>query len=847
MPELDERLEALAQAPILLVATDFDGTLAPIVSVPEQAEANREALVALRMLSELPQTHVAVISGRAMRDLAQRAGDAGNVHLVGSHGSEFEPGLSLPLPDSAKDLVSAITQEAGAIAARFPGAHVEQKPAALAFHYRNVDEKLSEAVVEAVVRAFGDRPGVFVRHGKRVVELSVVKTDKGSALQRLRQRIGATGVLFIGDDLTDEDAFTVLSGSDVAVKVGAGPTSAPFRIADTVEVTRALARIAESRAKWITGADAVPIEHHSLLSDQRTAALVGPTGRVVWLCLPRIDSSAVFAELLGGPSAGFFEIRAAASVRPIEQRYLGHSMLLETRWPGFTVTDYLDAAGGRAFQRPGRTDLIRAVAGRGRVEVTFAPRLDFGRIATRLFATPGGIVAEGSIDPLVLYAPGINWEIVTEGQHQTARCAIELDDKPVVFELRYGTANLGATALGESIRREQNVRFWQGWVDSLQVPSTAPDMVRRSAVILKALTYGPTGAIAAAPTTSLPECLGAARNWDYRFCWPRDAAIAAHSLVQLGVTGPAMKLLDWMLGILEQSDPASLMSPVYTVSGGHLGAEGEITQLAGYRGSRPVRVGNAAANQVQLDVFGPLAQLIAALGERGAPVTPDHWRLTERMVESVARHWREPDHGIWEIRLPRRQHVHSKVMCWFTLDRALSIAQYLGSLRPEWADVREQIAADVLESGWSKAHQAFGASYEDAAPDAAALWVGLSGLLPCDDPRFLGTLDYVQRTLRKGPTLYRYRFDDGLAGLEGGFNLCTTWLIDALARCNRRAEAQDLFEQYAQLAGPTGLLAEEWCPLRRQALGNYPQAYSHAGLINAAMALAAAPAEGALL
>ncbi len=838
MSDLQERLEAVSRAPVLLVATDFDGTLAPIVREPEAVEANREAVVALRMLSALPQTHVAVISGRALGDLAKRAEEAGDVHLVGSHGSEFELGFAAALPDTARQLLGDIIADAEQIAQRFPGAHVERKPTAIAFHFRNVDEPLAASAAEAVARGPGVRPGVYVRQGKKVVELSVVNTNKGLALERLRQRIGATAVMFLGDDVTDEDAFAALSGSDVGVKVGPGVSRAAYRIADTVEVARVLAQVAERRGQWLAGAEAVAIDQHSLLSDQRTAALVGPTGRIVWLCLPRIDSPAVFAELLGGANAGYFEVRPVGDARPMQQAYAGHSLLLQTRWPTFQVTDYMDASAGRAFQRAGRTDLLRVVEGRGKVAVTFAPRLDFGRIATQLVQAEGGIAVEGSIDPLVLVAPGIRWDIFSEGPHQTARCVIDLADEPLVLELRYGTANLDAAVVREPIRREQNVRFWQGWADSLSLPAVAPEMVRRSALVAKALTYGPTGAIAAAATTSLPECFGGTRNWDYRFCWPRDAAIAAHAMVLLGVTGPAMKLLDWMLGILDRLDPASLISPVYTVSGGHLGGEGEIPHLAGYRGSRPVRVGNAAAHQVQLDVFGPLAELIAALGERGASVTPEHWRLTERMVESVIRHWSEPDHGIWEIRLPRRQHVHSKVMCWYTMDRALSVARYLGRKRPEWADVRDRIAADVLENGWSRAAQVFGTSYDDPSPDAATLWIGLSGLLAPNDPRFTATVDYVERVLRRGPTVYRYRFDDGLPGLEGGFNLCTTWLVEALARSGKRHEASELFDQYVRLAGPTGLLAEEFAPESRQALGNFPQVYSHAGLIRAACVLA---------
>jgi trehalose-phosphatase len=837
MAELFEKLDGASRAPVLLVASDYDGTLAPIVSDPVQAEANRESVAALRMLSQLPQTYVAVVSGRALDDLARRTRDVGEIHLVGSHGSEFEAGIARPLPDQARELLREITQETQRIADRFPGSMIESKPASLAFHYRNVDGEGEAAVVDAVVSGPGRRPGVHLRHGKKVIELSVIEINKGAALQRLRQRIGATAVVFVGDDVTDEDAFLTLTGPDLAIKVGPGSSAAPHRVESTVDVARLLARLAERRADWLAGAEAVPIEQHALISDQRTVALIGPTGRMVWLCLPRIDSAAVFAELLGGPAAGFFEIKSAEHARPLAQAYVGNSFVLWTQWPRFSVTDYLDASAGRGYQRAGRSDLIRAIKGHGRVVITFAPRLDFGRIATRLAAAPNGIIVEGALDPLVLYAPGISWTISDDGQHQTAHSIVELADAPIVLELRYGTANLEPAARPEPFRREQNQGFWQGWAGTISVPAVAPEMVRRSALLIKALTYGPSGAIAAAATTSLPECAGGVRNWDYRFSWPRDAAMAAHALVQLGASGAALKLLDWLMGILDQAEPGSVISPVYTVSGGHLSAEGEIPSLAGYRGSRPVRIGNAAAHQVQLDVFGPIADLIASLAERGAPVTPDHWRLLERMVDVVARHWREPDHGIWEFRLPRRLHVHSRTMCWLTLDRAVTVGRYLGLSRPHWTTLRDEIAADVLERGWSPAREAFVGSYDDDVPDAAALWVGLSGLLPPDDPRFLSTVAYVEKSLRAGPSVYRYRFDDGLPGMEGAFNLCTTWLIEAYCRTGRQQEAADLLEQYAKLAGPTGLLAEEVEPRSGRALGNYPQIYAHLGLINAALAV----------
>jgi len=838
MDDLDASLDEIARAPLLLVASDYDGTIAPIVSDPSLAESNRDSLVALKALAAMPQTHVAIISGRALKDLSCRVSDNEDAHLVGSHGSEFEAGFAVPMPPESGELLARLKMELRRIAAQLPGAMIEEKPAGLAFHYRNADERSAAAAVEQVFAGPARWQGVYVRHGKKVVELSVVETDKGAALQRIRQRLGARSVLYLGDDITDEDAFATLAGPDVAIKVGPGETRAKFRIADTLEAARVLARVAERRADWLAGAEAIPIDQHALLSDQRTVALVSPRGRIVWLCLPRLDSSAFFAELVGGPVAGFFEIRPASGANPIRQQYVGNSFILRTDWPGLRLIDYLDCTGGRAFQRAGRTDLIRVIEGFGRVRITFAPRLDFGRVETRLRATETALQIEGTLDSCVLVAPGIRWGIVEEGRHQTAVADLDLRGAPVVLELRYGTGNLAPDRTPEAERREQTERFWSGWAANLSLPDVCPDLVRRSALVLKALSYGPTGAIAAAATTSLPEHAGGVRNWDYRFCWPRDAAMAAATLTRLGTTGPAVKLLDWLLGIVEQCEPPAFIRPVYTVTGGHLGTEADVAELAGYRGSRPVRVGNAAAHQIQLDVLGPIADLLALLAQRGAALSFEHWRLVEAMVSAVAARWQEADHGIWEVRRARQHHVHSKVMCWQTVDRALQVAAYLGRHRPDWLDLRQTIADDVLTRGWNPQRRIFCATYEGSEVDAAALSVGLSGLLSASDERFTATVGAVERELRAGATVYRYRYDDGLPGIEGGFHLCTSWLIEAYALTGQWKKAQMLFDQYVAMMQPPYLLSEEYDPIQRQALGNYPQAYSHLGLINAALRMA---------
>jgi trehalose-phosphatase len=843
--DLEQPLAPLARTPVLLVATDYDGTLAPIVTDPATAQPLRESVVALRQLASLANTHVAVISGRALRDLARMVGDPEDVHLVGSHGSEFDPDFVGSLTEEARALHERVHEELAGIAARVPGARLEAKPASVAFHYREAPEELADDALRAVQQGPGALEGVFTRHGKKVVELAVLSTHKGTALAQLRQRVGATAVLFIGDDATDEDAFAALSGPDLAVKVGDGPSRAMQRIPDPAAVARLLAQLAELRAAWLAGADAVPIEDHACLSDQRTFALVTPSARITWLCLPRLDSPALFAELLGGPAAGHFTVAPLDGERPRGQRWLGDSFVLETRWDRFRVVDFLDASGGRPQLRSGRTDLVRRVEGRGRVRVELAPRLDFGRIPTRLRALDGGIAIEPSNDPIVLRAPGVHWTITDEGSHQTARAEVDLDAGPVELELRYGTGSVRASTPPTEQRERQTELFWSSWASGLVVPADGETRgvgdgarIRRSALVLKALCHGPTGAIAAAATTSLPEHAGGIRNWDYRYCWLRDAALSAAALVRLGSTAEALGYLGWVLAVVDRIAAPERLQPLYCVGGEALGSEAEIGELPGYRGSRPVRVGNLAAHQLQIDVFGPIVELVALLAERDAPLSSEHWRLVEGLVGAVAARWQEPDHGIWEIRRAPRHHVHSKVMCWIAADRGARIAELFGRERADWRELADRIAADVLQNGWKDEPGAFVAAYDGHDLDAAALAIGLSGLLPPDDPRWRATVQAVEQGLREGPTVFRYRADDGLPGAEGGFHLCSAWLVQALLSLGRRDDARALFEAMAACSGLTAMLSEQYDPVSSMSLGNTPQAYSHLAIIEAALALA---------
>ena len=837
--DLDQALEAIARVPILLVATDYDGTLSPIVDNPDDAKPVRESIIALRALATLSGTHCAVISGRSLSDLANLSSLDGQIMLVGSHGSEFDQDFVRTLTDEQVLLRQRIHDEMHRIAAEDKRFHIETKPASIAFHYRNVADEKAEKAVNELLAGAATWDDVRVKSGKKVIELAVVHTSKGDCIDALRHRVGATAVVYFGDDITDEDAFVRLHGPDVSVKVGTGDSAATFRIHDPTEVARRLARLASAREAFLAGADAIPIERHALLSDGRVMALVSPGAKISWMCAPRVDGPALFSELLGGPAAGHFTIEPAKPDNDPQQQYDGTSLVLKTTWPRLTVTDFLDCSAGKPTQRAGRTDLIRQIEGRGEVCITFAPRLDFGRLPTRLVIRDGGLEIDDTIDPIVLRAPGVEWELLDEGSHQTAVGKVTLRGEPLRLELRYGTGSLREQqTLPPQERYRRTKLYWESWADRLVLPKREGPLVRRSALVLKGLCYGPTGGIVAAATTSLPEHLGGIRNWDYRYCWLRDAAMSASALVKLGSFSEAMAFLDWMLAVVDRAAAPERLMPLYTVTGHEVGAEAEIAELAGYAGSRPVRVGNAARGQVQLDVFGPIAELVWQLLLAEAPVSSEHWRLVEAMVGAVEARWHEPDHGIWEIRKPRRHHVHSKVMCWLAVDRGIQISErFLDRKKPAWEKLRQTIAEDILEKAWHKNSNAYTAAYGADDLDAASLMIGLMGLVDCTDSRFMATIDAIDKRLRMGPTVFRYLADDGLPGREGGFFICASWLVDSFYKAGRRDEAESLFESMIELAGPEGLLPEQYDPLLQRTLGNHPQAYSHIGLIENALTL----------
>ncbi|HEX7308869.1 trehalose-phosphatase [Lentzea sp.] len=833
--ELRRAIVQLARTPRLLVASDYDGTLAPIVADPEQARPLPESVNALRSLASLHETTSAVISGRALRDLATLSRLPGEVHLVGSHGSEFDVGFVHALDGDAKALLRRLEAELEQIADGQEGVQLEVKPASVAVHVRRA---ASEAIGEAVLSAVRSGPctwdGVQVTEGKAVIELAVVETNKGQALDILRHQVGATAAIFLGDDVTDEKAFARLSGPDVGIRVGAGESLAEHYVADPSDVATVLAFLLEERRAWLHGDQAVPIERLTMLANERSVALVTPDAKVNWLCHPEPDSAAIFADLLGGPAAGHFSIKPEHGSLPLGQRYLPGTMIVETRWSRLLVTDYLEQN-----LASHRTDLVRRISGSTNAVITFAPRPEFGQVPVRLLRERDGLRVVGTSDPMVLRSPGVDWEITSDGQQETARAVVRpREGAPVLLELRCGTDDISEHPLNESVRRDLAASYWSDWAAGLHLPKVQTDLVLRSALTLRGLVHKDSGSIMAAATTSLPEELGGVRNWDYRYCWLRDGAMTAAALVSVGSYAEADGFLAWLHGVLETIPGPERLHPLYTLHGTQLGAEAVIDTLPGYAGSRPVRVGNLANQQVQLDVFGPVVDLVVQLATARGALSDADWAMVQAMAEAVSRRWHEPDHGIWEERHAPRHHVYSKVMCWLTIDRAIKLGEQFGrELDPSWVPLRDTISTDVLKNGWNDEVQSFTTAYDGDDLDAASLFVGLSGLIDPTDERFQSTVTAIEAELRSGSTVYRYHRDDGLPGDEGGFHLCAAWMIESYLLTGRRTEAEELFGQIVAAAGPTGLLPEEYDPIAERSLGNHPQAYSHLGLIRCAQLL----------
>ncbi|MCA9551697.1 MAG: glycoside hydrolase family 15 protein [Myxococcales bacterium] len=566
-----------------------------------------------------------------------------------------------------------------------------------------------------------------------------------------------------------------------------------------------------------------PIDHHALLSDNRGLALVEPSGAVVWLCAPRPDDPPLFGRLLD-PGAGAFELAPATGVWA-SQAYDGDTLVLRSEGRALTLTDYLD------LECRSGCRLVRCVEGRGRVRVSFAPRLDLGARATSLVPAEGGWRVAGT-DVVLRCEPPIPLELRQDGLHQTLVAEVEVDGR-LLLEL---AVDADLPVAPEPARRAATAAAWRSWLDTLTLPPGPRALFARSALTLKALVHAPTGAILAAATCSLPEVLGGVRNWDYRFCWPRDASYAAATLARLGDPSVGLGLLEWLKRCAGDLERADMLEPLYTVAGERL--EGEVLreELDGYAGSRPVRVGNGAAGQTQLDAFGPVIDLCAVLEEAGARLDAGHLALLEQLCDAITRSWDREGHGVWELRARARSHVYSRGMCWLALTRGAQVLARAGRDVARYEAEAARIQAQVAARGFHPEAQAFTMAYGEPELDAAVLKLIGSGFFT-EVAQERATVMAIERALGRGPVIDRYRMDDGLPGAEGGFILCAFWLVEALWRVGERDAARARFEALRGIAGPLGLYCEEYDPEAGLGLGNFPQAYSQLGLLDAARVL----------
>jgi GH15 family glucan-1,4-alpha-glucosidase len=577
-----------------------------------------------------------------------------------------------------------------------------------------------------------------------------------------------------------------------------------------------------------------PIEGYALIGDTQTAALVADDGSIDWLCVPRFDSGACFAALLGDTSNGHWGIGPASGARATRRRYRDGTLVLETEWdtPEGTVR-LVDCMPARD-QHIDVVRMVEGVSGRVRMTMDLTIRFDYGSILPWVRRVDGGVTFVSGPYALRLATP-----VRLRGHdfRHTAEFEVSAGDR-VPFVLTGSASHLPWPEVPDATEAlDRTTAFWEDWSKGCTYAGEWPEMVLRSAITLKALTFAPTGGIVAAPTTSLPEWLGSVRNWDYRYCWLRDATFTIYSLTSAGFKEEAVAFRDWLLRAVA-GDPAHLQI-MYGAAGERRLDEYTVDWLHGYAASRPVRVGNAAHRQYQLDVYGEVVDAMHQMRCLGVEEDPNAWALQTAILEFLEDGWRQPDEGIWEVRGGRRDFVHSKVMAWVAFDRAVAATETFGLDGPadRWRAARDEVHREVLEHGYDAERNTFTQSYGSSALDASTLMIPLVGFLPPDDPRVAGTVDAVQRELVHDGFVLRYHSEQGVDGLppgEGAFLPCSFWLADALGLLGRTEEARALFERLAGLSNDVGLLSEEYDPAAGRMLGNFPQAFTHVSLVNTA-------------
>jgi len=587
----------------------------------------------------------------------------------------------------------------------------------------------------------------------------------------------------------------------------------------------------------------VRLEDYALIGDMQTAALVGRDGSVDWLCLPRFDSASCFASLLGDETHGRWLVAPAGEVTAISRRYRPGTLVLETDFElaegTVRVIDFMPRRGDGP---PRLMRIIEGVRGRVPMRVELALRPDYGSITPWVERAPDGVIATAGPDAFRLSTPlALEME---DGSVRAAFTAVEgaRERLTLTWHLSYAEAPAVEDADSALARTEA---WWREWSGRCRYEGAYRDEVVTSLIALKAMTSETTGAVIAAPTTSLPEDIGGERNWDYRYCWLRDSVLTLEALLASGYTEEALAFRDFLLRV-GTGDPA-MIQIMYGVGGERRLTEFELDGLPGYEGSRPVRVGNAASEQFQLDVYGEVAGVMFIGAAAMGAIETRFWPRWRAIVEHVETIWRRPDDGIWEARGPQRHYTYSKVMAWVVFDRAVRLADRFALEAPveRWTQVRDEIHREVCERGYDPERRTFTQYYGSRELDASVLNIPIVGFLPGTDERVTGTIDAVARELGRDGFVSRYstaETDDGLAGDEGQFLACSFWHVSALARNARVAEARALFEQLVGLANDVGLLAEEYDVGRRRQVGNFPQAFSHLTLILAARDISEAEA-----
>ena len=578
----------------------------------------------------------------------------------------------------------------------------------------------------------------------------------------------------------------------------------------------------------------LPIEDYALIGDCETAALVGKDGSIDWLCWPRFDSDACFAALLGGPEHGRWRI-APHEQATITRRYRGNTLILETRFETAdgtaTLIDFMPL-------RDTTSDIVRLVRGEsGTVRFCMELVLRFGYGAVVPWVTrleDGGLRVIAGPDMVVLHTSA-----PTHGENMTTVSDFTVAaGETIPFVLTYCQSHLkppGQLDCEKSLANTE--QYWEDWAAKCEGNSPWSDAVIRSLITLKALTYAPTGGIVAAPTTSLPEHIGGERNWDYRFCWLRDATLTLLALMDAGFFDEAQAWRDWLLRAIAGS-PEQLHI-MYGIAGERRLTEWEVPWLPGYENSRPVRIGNGAHDQLQLDVYGEVMDALHQARRGGLAAWESGWELQQAMLAHLAKVWREPDEGIWEVRGPRQQFTYSKVMAWVAFDRMIKSAEAFDLPGPvdDWKDLRAEIHADVCLNGFNRELGSFTQAYGNTELDASLLLLPAVGFLPPQDQRIRGTIEAIERGLMAGGFVLRYdtaRAEDGLPPGEGAFLACSFWLADAYVLLGRMDDAEQLFERLLSLRNDVGLLSEEYDPRAKRLVGNFPQAFSHVGLVNTA-------------